>query len=666
MNLKDFKFAINKGQMTMTRYLGNEKIVVIPDEFEGEPVTVIGKEAFGQGRIAKDVEELVLPKHLEIIQRSSCLNMKKLKKVNLPNTLREIHSFAFCHCLSLEEIVLPASLTTVKADAFDLCSSLKKVVAVSETTKVSPKAFGKGDFLEEIDFSLLKCLEIPIQARLLSEKILNFSTILEQEQEEIKSHLKKKVNLRKELFLGGNVQAVSFLLELKLKLTLELLDECLESSISNENAELTAIFLDYKNKNFAKNVQEDFNTNKELVEIGLELPTLKQFKAKWKCSKVEGGLSISEYKGSETHETIPAQLADGTKIVEYRGKNAGKSFPVLLGEITHLTIDAPLTALGEESFYGRQNLVSLILPDTIETIGEFIFCDCQNLKNFEIPPKIKSISASAFKNCRALTEITIPETVEVIESDAFESCVKLKKVNFLGKLPVIKESAFNNCKSLIDDDGFVIIGSTLFDYYGYSKKIIIPDGITKISSHAARYKKFQEVIFPDSLEYIGEYAFSNCHNLTTLSIGNGVKIIKNYAFQDCPNLNHFEMSKNLEELGYAAFYGANKFKDEQGFQIIGGTLTNYDGDEFEIVIPEGVKTIGIHAFSNKNIKKVTFPSTLEVIKINAFYSCEKLKEIVFSDNLKEIGDRAFIKCIKLKNIQFPDGVKLGKELFDYE
>ncbi|MFI3255207.1 MAG: leucine-rich repeat protein, partial [Eubacteriales bacterium] len=60
------------------------------------------------------------------------------------------------------------------------------------------------------------------------------------------------------------------------------------------------------------------------------------------------------------------------------------------------------------------------------------------------------------------------------------------------------------------------------------------------------------------------------------------------------------------------------------------------------------------------------PSTLKVIKIHAFYSCKRLSEIIFSENLKEIEDQAFIKCNKLKEIQFPEGVKLGKELFEYE
>ena len=63
----------------------------------------------------------------------------------------------------------------------------------------------------------------------------------------------------------------------------------------------------------------------------------------------------------------------------------------------------------------------------------------------------------------------------------------------------------------------------------------------------------------------------------------------------------------------------------------------------EIVdVPEGVTEIPDGAFrDNKNVKRITFPSTLETIGKEAFYGCARLKISPLPSSLKTIGERAF-------------------------
>lgn len=71
-----------------------------------------------------------------------------------------------------------------------------------------------------------------------------------------------------------------------------------------------------------------------------------------------------------------------------------------------------------------------------------------------------------------------------------------------------------------------------------------------------------------------------------------------------------------------------------------------EGKEIEeIVIPEGVKTIGAFAFADMTgLKKITLPSTLERIDQGAFLGCTSLKTVVGLENVKFINQRAFENC----------------------
>ena len=96
----------------------------------------------------------------------------------------------------------------------------------------------------------------------------------------------------------------------------------------------------------------------------------------------------------------------------------------------------------------------------------------------------------------------------------------------------------------------------------------------------------------------------------------------------------------------------------------------------EVVIPEGVKTIGAYAFAGLTaLEKVTLPSTLEAIEYGAFFGCTSLKEVkglehvklinqnafaycdisndLSLDNIHAVGDYAFAGNANLKSIKFP-------------
>ncbi len=103
---------------------------------------------------------------------------------------------------------------------------------------------------------------------------------------------------------------------------------------------------------------------------------------------------------------------------------------------------------------------------------------------------------------------------------------------------------------------------------------------------------------------------------------------------------------------------------ERDFDIVGGVLRKYKGESVNVVIPNGVSSIGTGAFENTMIVSVTMPDDVINIQERAFYCCIALKEISFSQNLISIGAYAFSYCEKLLQVIFPDKLEsIGEHAF---
>lgn len=603
----NFKFKEKNGIITLVGYNADDEIVVVPDEFDGVPVTVIGKEAFA----SKGLKEIVFPKHLELIEASAFYTCSNLKFVKFPDNFKELKKNAFENCNGLEEIEFPTSMEKVPTHTFILCPNLQKVTVNSVNTKIAPTAFGEGKSLTDVSFCLLTALKPPLQTKLIANYIRKFDTLSDQEKTEFIAFISKKSTVRKALFSSGEVDIISFLFDRKYKLKLDEVNDILDDSIAKNTTEVTAIFLDYKNKSFTTAEKEKFDENKDLVKIGFVPPTSKQFKSKWKCVNVPGGLKVTGYKGNETSETIPNELADGKKILEL-----GSFSNSTIGSITSLRIEAQIKVL--DNFKDCYNLEEIYLPDSIEKIKNYTFQRCEKLRIVNIPSNVKILPTDMFSHCKSLEEIVIPDGVETISSTAFYNCINLQKVTM--KNPIIKYSAFEKCAKLADENGVIIVQNVVYGYVGNVGKVIVPEGVTDISCRAFADVNISEVVLPQSLVKITESAFQ-FSEIQRIIIPDGVTKIPEDAFKHCRNLKEIVLPKNLTSIGKFAFFWCTK------------------------------------------MEKITFPETLEFIGENAFYFDLKIQKIAFPKSLKFIGMRAFGNCLELTEVTGLDGVKVAKEAF---
>jgi len=136
----------------------------------------------------------------------------------------------------------------------------------------------------------------------------------------------------------------------------------------------------------------------------------------------------------------------GYIITGYNEIERNVSIPETIGEIK-------VTAIGETAFYGKDNILSVTIPDTVTYIGRDAFGDCKKLASVRLPASLRTIEADAFRGCDMLREITLPEGLESIGDSAFEGCARIGRLKAPSSLREIGIDAFLSCESLILECG---------------------------------------------------------------------------------------------------------------------------------------------------------------------------------------------------------------------
>ncbi len=110
--------------------------------------------------------------------------------------------------------------------------------------------------------------------------------------------------------------------------------------------------------------------------------------------------------------------------------------------------------------------------------------------------------------------------------------------------------------------------------------------------------------------------------------------------------------------------GMVAFAADSDFTIKSGRLTEYVGPGGDIVIPDGVTSIGSSAFRGTEVTSVVIPEGVKSIGNNAFENCENLESVTFPNSLGSIGNSAFNGCSALMSVDIPDSVKtIGTSAF---
>ena len=294
-----------------------------------------------------------------------------------------------------------------------------------------------------------------------------------------------------------------------------------------------------------------------------------------------------------------------------------------------------------------------------------------------VPDGVTTLSYSAFQNNQTVISVVIPNSVTEIQNYAFLGCPLLEEVTLPNNLQKMESFVFNQCpslKKLIFADGTQEINISISEnlFYGCAvEEVVLPESVKKIGDYAFSYvDTLKKINLPDSITEIGECAFYRCNGLTSIELPENLEILGGNAFGECVNLTKVYIPKSITKSGSyeeyedgsmglsPPFYGCTSLKIvrfAEGVDKINEMLFEGTGLE-EITLPSGITTIEWWAFSSCLLKKVSIPEGVTTIGESAFFYCNDLSEVILPSTLTSIGFSAFQGCHSLKKITIPSSV----------
>ena len=236
--------------------------------------------------------------------------------------------------------------------------------------------------------------------------------------------------------------------------------------------------------------------------------------------------------------------------------------------VTDLVIPNSVKSIGSRAFEDCTGLTSVTIPNSVTSIGEDAFYDVPNIVYSGYatgsPWGARSIngyvdgylvySDNAKTNLLACSsaatgDITIPNSVTSIGERAFAYCFGLTSVH-------ISDIAAWCAISFGDDDANPLsYAHNLYLNGELVTDLVIPNSVTSIGDYAFYYcTGLTSVTIPNSVTSIGDGAFSGCTSLTSVTIPNSVTSIGYEAFLSCSGLTSVTIPNSVTSIGEAAFY----------------------------------------------------------------------------------------------------------------
>ena len=286
-----------------------------------------------------------------------------------------------------------------------------------------------------------------------------------------------------------------------------------------------------------------------------------------------------------------------------------------------LDSDGKLTISGEgamEDYYSgnapwdtkAELIEKVVIEDGVTIIGSYAFYGCSNITNVTLPSSVISIGNYGFYNA-------ISKIENVYYDGNIESWLE---INF-------KDFGSNPCS-----------GSNLYFNGELAADVVIPDSVTSIGNYAFyKCRSLEGVAIPDSVTSVGNSVFYGCSNLTSVTLGNGVTNIGDGAFNGCSKLTSVTIGNGVTSIGGGAFNGCSSLES--------------------VTIPDSVTSIGKTAFYGcSSLENMTIPNGVTTIESSTFYNCSSLASVTIGNGVTLIGSSAFYGCSGLTSVAIPDSV----------
>ncbi len=226
-----------------------------------------------------------------------------------------------------------------------------------------------------------------------------------------------------------------------------------------------------------------------------------------------------------------------------------------------------VTSIGDNAFSKCGGLLSVTIPNSVQSICRGAFNKCAGLMSVSIPASVISIGNYAFEECTGLTSVEIPDGVISIGEGIFSGCNGLETItvdagntqydsrnNCNAIIETESNTLIQGCKSTVIPNSVTSIGSMAFNMFKDLKSIAIPNSVTSIGRYAFAYSGLESVTIPDNVASVANSTFKGCADLTSVTMPGGLTNIESDAFFGCKGLSSVTIPGSVISIGNYAFF----------------------------------------------------------------------------------------------------------------
>ena len=440
----------------------------------------------------------------------------------------------------------------------------------------------------------------------------------------------------------------------------------------------------------------------------------------WKGAKIvshyyyEGNDSPPPVNNTDNRKVLFAiEFAKDSKIILHNSsylnpKFAKESFIVYYGFDISKRFSIPdfVTSLESHVLFGTSIKKKFTVPDNVHYLRPRAFCDNKLLETIVFYGIIDCIPKETFKYCPNLktvfftpTDINPADTrkgdnshiLVVYESentthiggDVFEKpihvqikdnrdtipenfmkgCNNLIAIDYPDSIKRIEASAFAGCSKLDIEikETITYIGDNAFSMcHNLSGELILPQ-ISHLGKYAFLGTCFKSINLEDSsLTSLEEGVFSKMWGLKSIHLPRGLKSIGDKAFEGCVNLHDINIPSSVCGFGKKSFSNSAiriLHLEHYCIENIPEGLCQDMTELCYVKLPSSIKGIGPNAFNGCcSLIEINIPPSVKEIPKGAFHGCRNLVSVYLPNSIKEIGARAFCNCSELKTINIPASV----------
>ena len=392
---------------------------------------------------------------------------------------------------------------------------------------------------------------------------------------------------------------------------------------------------------------------------------------RWRYFVEDSGLiSVLDCRVAEPILRIPKEI-EGLPV-RWLDPDSFKENPVLEEIECHDGIER----IGAAAFRRNPNLRKVIFPRNCDAYELTWLRDCPRLEYVALPGALRKLTSAVVDTPSLCTLVVGPDACEV-EPGMFEKST-LRRIEVDVQNPHLRSDGV----ALYSANGEKLIALAV-QVSNYE----VHEGTREICAKAlGTFPCLSEVVLPESVEVIGDYAFSRA-GISVFRAPKNLKQVGGHAFYNCHSLEVIELNDGLLSLGESVFCGTaiKRLMIPASIEEMSGKLADdgalsYAGKERTFELAEGARHFLLDEWGglyrrdedglvfarlmDSTLEEYELLSETRVVAERACYRHLHIKRLVFPQGLEEIREAAFRGCEKLAEAILPSSMlRVDKEAF---